>query len=43
MVRYALEHLSLSPLEVAIQLVVVEGRFVSESTVYRLLKKAGVI
>ena len=43
MVRYALEHLSLSPLEVAIQLVVVEGRFVSESTVYRLLKKAGLI
>ena len=43
MVRYALEHLSLRPLEVAIQLVVVEGRFVSESTVYRLLKKAGLI
>ena len=42
-VRYALEHLSLSPREVATGLVDVEGRFVSESTVYRLLKKAGLI
>ena len=41
--RYALEHLSLSPREVATRLVDVEGRFISESTVYRLLKKAGLI
>ena len=42
-VRYALEHLPLSPREVATRLVDVEGRFVSESTVYRLLKEAGLI
>jgi len=42
-VRYALEHQSLSPREIATHLVDVEGRFVSESTVYRLLKKAGLI
>ena len=41
--RYALEHLSLSPREVATGLVDVEGRFVSESTVYPLLKEAGLI
>ena len=42
-VRYALEHESLSPREVATQLVDVEKRFVSESTVYRLLRAAGLI
>lgn len=42
-VRYALEQQSLSPREIATRLVDVEGRFVSESTVYRLLKEAGLI
>ena len=42
-VRYALEHQSLSPREIATQLVDVEERFVSESTVYRLLREAGLI
>ena len=40
-VRYALEHPSQSAREIATQLVDVERRFVSESTVYRLLKAAG--
>ena len=43
MVRYALEHPSLSSREIATRLLDVEGRFVSESTVYRLLKGAGLI
>lgn len=42
-VRYALEHPSLSPREIATHLVDGEGRFVSESTVYRLLREAGLI
>lgn len=42
-VRYALEHQSLSPREIATHLVDVEERFVSESTVYRLLREAGLI
>jgi putative transposase len=42
-VRYALEHPSLSPREIAMHLVDGEGRFVSESTVYRLLREAGLI
>jgi putative transposase len=42
-VRYALEHQSLSSREIATRLVDVEGRFVSESTVYRLLKNAVLI
>lgn len=42
-VRYALGHQSLSCREIATRLVDVEGRFVSESTVYRLLKDAGLI
>jgi RNA-directed DNA polymerase len=42
-VAYALEHPSLSPREVAARLVDREGRFVSESTVYRVLKEAGLV
>ena len=42
-VRYALEHQSLSPREIATHLVDGEERFVSESTVYRLLREAGLI
>lgn len=40
---YALGHQSLISREIATWLVDVEGRFVSESTVYRLLKDAGLI
>ena len=39
-VAYALEHPSLSAREVAARLVDREGRFVSESTVYRVLREA---
>jgi putative transposase len=42
-VAYALEHPSLSPREVAARLVDLEGRFVSESTVYRVLREAGLV
>lgn len=42
-VEYALEHPSLSPREVAIRLIDQEGRFVSESTVYRTLREAGLV
>jgi transposase InsO family protein len=42
-VEYALEHPSLSAREVAIRLIDEEGWFVSESTVYRTLKEAGLI
>lgn len=42
-VVYALEHPSLSPREVAARLVDREGRFVSESTVYRVLREAGLV
>jgi RNA-directed DNA polymerase len=42
-VAYALEHPSLSPREVAARLVDREGRFVSESTVYRVLREAGLV
>jgi transposase InsO family protein len=43
MVEYALEHPSLSPREVAIRLIDEEGWFVSESTVYRVLRGAGLV
>ena len=42
-VAYALEHPSLSAREVAARLVDREGRFVSESTVYRVLREAGLV
>jgi len=42
-VWYALEHSSLSPREVAASLVDRERRFVSESTVYRILRQAGLL
>ena len=42
-VAYALEHPSLSPREVAARLVDRETRFVSESTVYRILRQAGLV
>jgi len=42
-VAYALEHPSLSPREVAARLVDLEGRFVPESTVYRVLREAGLV
>lgn len=42
-VAYGLEHPSLSSREVAAQLVDRERRFVSESTVYRVLKGAGLL
>jgi putative transposase len=42
-VRYALEHPALSPREVATRLVALEGWFISEATVYRILKGAGLI
>ena len=42
-VEYALEHPSLSPREVATRLVDQEGKFVSESTVYRVLREAGLV
>ena len=42
-VRYALEHPSLNPREVATTLVDEQVMYVSESTVYRILKEAGVI
>ena len=42
-VRYALEHPSLSPREVATTLVDEQVMYVSESTVYRILKGAGLI
>lgn len=42
-VGYALEHPSLSPREVATQLVDLEERFVSESTVYRVLREVGLV
>ncbi len=42
-VGYALEHPALSPREVAARLVDREGRFVSESTVYRVLRDAGLV
>ena len=42
-VAYALEHPSLSSREVAARLVDREGRFVSESTVYRVLREAGLV
>ena len=42
-VEYALEHPSLSPREVAIRLIDQEGWFVSESTVYRTLREAGLV
>ena len=42
-VRYALEHPSLSPREVATTLVDEQVMYVSESTVYRILKEAGLI
>jgi len=42
-VEYALEHPSLSPREVATRLIDRKGRFVSESTVYRILKEAGLV
>ncbi len=40
-VEYALEHPSLSPREIATRLIDGEGQFVSESTVYRILRRAG--
>jgi putative transposase len=42
-VEYALEHPALSPREVAIRLIDQEGWFVSESTVYRTLREAGLV
>ena len=42
-VCYALEHPSLSPREVSVRLVDRESRFVSESTVYRILRQAGLL
>ena len=42
-VRYALEHPSLSPREVATTLVDEQVMYVSESTVYQILKEAGLI
>ena len=42
-VRYALEHPSLSPRELATTLVDEQVMYVSESTVYRILKEAGLI
>jgi putative transposase len=42
-VHYALEHPSLSSREIATRLVDMEGRFISEATVYRILKEAGLI
>jgi len=42
-VEYALEHPSLSPREVATRLIDREGQFVSESTVYRILRGAGLV
>jgi transposase InsO family protein len=42
-VEYALEHPSLSPREVAIRLIDEEGWFVSESTVYRILRVSGLV
>ena len=40
---HALEHPSLGPREIATRLVDTEGRFISEATVYRILKEAGLI
>lgn len=42
-VEYALEHPSLSSREVATRLIDREGQFVSESTVYRILRRAGLV
>jgi putative transposase len=42
-VAYALEHPSLSPREIATRLADTEGGFISEATVYRILKEAGLI
>jgi transposase-like protein len=42
-VGYALEHPSLSPREVSARLVDRERRFVSESTVYRILRQADLL
>jgi len=42
-VQFALEHPSLSPREVATRLIDQEGRFVSESTVYRILRDVGLV
>jgi len=42
-VEYALEHPSLSPREVATRLIDQEGHFVSESTVYRILRDVGLV
>ena len=42
-VGYALEHPSLSSREIATRLVDTERRFISEATVYRILKEAGLI
>jgi putative transposase len=42
-VAYALEHPSLGPREIAARLVDREGKLVSESTVYRVLREAGLV
>src|SRR5919106_345877 len=42
-VGYALEHPSLSSREIATRLVDTERRFISEATVYRILKEAGLV
>jgi putative transposase len=42
-VGYALEHPSLSSREIATKLVDRQGRFISEATVYRILKEAGLV
>jgi transposase InsO family protein len=42
-VGYALEHPSLSSREIATRLVDLEERFISEATVYRILKEAGLV
>ena len=42
-VAYALEHPALSSREIGTKLVDTEGRFISEATVYRILKEAGLI
>jgi putative transposase len=42
-VGYALEYPSLSPREIATRLVDTERRFISEATVYRILREAGLI
>lgn len=43
LVHYALEHPSLSSREIATRLVDTAGWFISEATVYRILKEAGLI